>query len=73
MVDNAVTNEQIDPQNVSGHSHPSSHLVDALEAFLEMGLHPVNVLGLRQDREELVVGEEVQPREHRALGLKVVA
>lgn len=48
-------------------------LVNTLKAFFEVGLHPVHVLGLRQNGKELVVGEEVQPREHRALGFEVVA
>jgi len=31
-----------------------------------------DLLGLRQDLEQLVVGEEVEPSEHRSLLLKIV-
>lgn len=38
-------------------------LGDAVEALLEVRLHPERILGLRQDFQELVVGQEVEPRE----------
>lgn len=55
--------------------HPTvmTHLIDALETFLEVRLHPVDVLRLGQDREQLVVREEIQPGKDRALRLQVVA
>ena len=47
-------------------------LVDALEDLLQEGLHAQGVLGLGEDLQQLVVGEEVEPGEREALGLEVV-
>ena len=46
--------------------------VHGLEALAQVGLHRVRVLGLREDRDELVVGQKVEAREAGALGLEVV-
>ena len=46
--------------------------VHRLEALAQVRLHRVGVLGLREDRDELVVGEEVEAREGGALRLEVV-
>jgi len=37
-----------------------------------MGLHSLSIPGLGQDLKELVVGEEVETRKGRSLGLQVV-
>jgi len=46
--------------------------LDALEAFLEVGLHPRGVLSLRENFKQLVVREEVESREGGPLALEVV-
>eukprot|EP00964_Phaeocystis_antarctica_P055483 scaffold32640_cov63-Phaeocystis_antarctica.AAC.1 len=46
--------------------------VDALEALLQVRLHAQRVLGLREDLQQLVVGEEEEPREREPLLLEVV-
>ena len=45
---------------------------DRLEALAKVRLHRVRVLGLREDRDQLVVRKEVEAREGRALRLEVV-
>ena len=47
-------------------------LVDAFEALAQEGLDAEGVLGLGQDLEQLVVGQEVEAREGETLGLQVV-
>eukprot|EP00962_Isochrysis_galbana_P020200 scaffold5892_cov112-Isochrysis_galbana.AAC.15 len=46
--------------------------VHRLEAFAQVRLHSVRILGLREDRDELVIGEEVEAGKGGALGLQVV-
>jgi len=48
-------------------------LGDVLEALPEVWLDGRRVLGLRQDLEKFVVGEEVEARERVALRLQVLA
>lgn len=45
-----------------GHVLGEVQLGDALEALLEVGLHAQRVLGLRQDLQQLVVGQEEEPK-----------
>ena len=48
-------------------------LVDVLEAFAQVRLHGLRVLGLREDLEQLVVGQKVEARKRGALRLQVLA
>ena len=48
-------------------------LGDVLEALAEVRLHGRRVLRLRQDLEELIVGQEVESRERLALRLQILA
>jgi len=43
-----------------------------LKAFPQMRLYRVRVFGLREDRNQLVVGQEVEAGEGGALGLEIV-
>eukprot|EP00962_Isochrysis_galbana_P031292 scaffold10193_cov107-Isochrysis_galbana.AAC.2 len=54
------------------HAVVKVELGNALEALLQMGLHAEWVFGLRQDLEQLVVGEEKEAGERQPLGLQVV-
>ena len=47
-------------------------LVERLEAFLQVGLDHLRVLGLREDLDELIVGHEEEPRKRVPLGLEVL-
>jgi hypothetical protein len=47
-------------------------LLDAFEAFLEMGLHTGGIFGLGQNFKEFVVGKEVEAREGGTLTLQVI-
>ena len=51
----------------------STYPGDVLEALAEVRLDSGRVLGLRQDLEEFVVGQEVEPRERAALRLQIFA
>lgn len=44
-----------------GHFLGEVQLGDALEALLEVGLHTQRVFGLRQDLQQLVIGQEEEP------------
>ena len=48
-------------------------LVDVLEALAQVRLHGLRVLGLREDLQQLVVGQEVEAREADPLRLQVLA
>ena len=48
-------------------------LCDVLEALPQVRLDGGRVLGLREDLEQLVVGQEVEAREGGALRLEVIA
>ena len=47
-------------------------LVNALKDLAQEGLHTQWVLGLAQNLQELVIGQEVEAREGQPLGLQVV-
>ena len=47
-------------------------LGQGIEALPEMWLDGLWVAGLREDLQQLIVGEEVEPGEQEALGLQVV-
>lgn len=49
------------------------HLVDVLEHFFEVRLHCERFFGLRQDLEQICVGEEVETCEFLSFFLKVTA
>eukprot|EP00968_Pinguiococcus_pyrenoidosus_P027390 scaffold7375_cov268-Pinguiococcus_pyrenoidosus.AAC.40 len=49
------------------------HLVHALEGLAQVRLHRARLLGLRQDLQQLVVGQEEEAREVQTLDLQVVA
>ena len=46
--------------------------LDPVKALGHVRLHGLNILGLGQDFQELVVGQEVEPREAHSLGLQVI-
>lgn len=46
-----------------GHVLGEVELGDALKALLEVGLHAQWILGLRQDLQQLIVGQEEEPKE----------
>lgn len=45
-------------------------VLDPLEAFLEVLLHSLRVLGLPQNLQQIIVGHEVEAREHHPLADK---
>ena len=45
--------------------------LDVVEALLQMGLHSLRVLGLAQDLQQIVVGQEVESWEDLSLGFQV--
>jgi len=51
----------------------SANLGDILEALSEVWLNSSRVLRLRQDLEQLIVGQEVEARKSITLGFQVVA
>ena len=45
--------------------------IDVVEAFLEMGLHCLWVLGLAENFQQIVVGQEVESGENLSLRLEI--
>lgn len=46
-----------------------SQQFDVVEAFFEVRLHSLRVTGLAQNLQQVIVGQEVEAREHMSLGL----